>query len=179
MPFEFAYLNFIQENLRSKFMDQLMIHITYFGEYGLFWVLVALGLLFYKSTRKYGVILVIALILDIICINGIIKPLFQRIRPCYIHPIALLIEAPHGYSFPSGHAGACFAAAFALLFAKHKFWSAAMLLAVLVGFSRNYLYVHYPTDVLGGMVIGLFSGYLANYMYERNYLPVFITNMLR
>lgn len=179
MPFEFAYLNFIQENLRSSFMDKFMVFITYFGEYGIFWILVAIGLIFHKPSRKYGLVLATALIIDIVCLNGIVKPLVQRVRPCYINQIHLLITAPSGYSFPSGHSGVCFTAAFALLFAKNKNWIFAMILAVLVGFSRNYLYVHFPTDVLGGLVIGLFAGYLANYVYERDYLPTYVTNMFR
>ena len=179
MPFEFAYLNFIQQNLRSDFMDTFMVFITYFGEYGLFWIFVSIGLFFHKPTRKYGFILGLALIIDIICLNGIIKPLVQRTRPCYINPIELLIEAPDGYSFPSGHSGACFTAAFALLFANNKHWCYAMILAVLVGFSRNYLYVHFPTDVLGGVVIGFLAAYVANHIYTKNMIPQSIMDLLK
>ena len=179
MSFELTYLNFIQENLRSPFMDQFMVFITKFGEYGLFWILLSVGLLIKKSTRKWGLILCTALVIDIVLLNGIVKPLVARTRPCYINTaIELLVKAPSGHSFPSGHAGACFTAAFALLIGKNKYWAPAMILAVLVGFSRNYLYVHWPTDVLGGLVIGMIAGFMGNFMYINHLIPKFITNTL-
>jgi undecaprenyl-diphosphatase len=91
--------------------------------------------------------------------------------------IPLLIEAPTDYSFPSGHTIASFEAATVLLI-RHKKWGImAMVLAVLIAFSRLYLYVHYPTDVLSSIVLGIGIAFAANYfvnqgyaLYERNKL---------
>lgn len=102
-----------------------------------------------------------ALILDAILCNGILKNAFARVRPCDVNPaVDLLISRPEDYSFPSGHTAASFAAVSALFFAgEKKLWKPALLLAVLIAFSRLYLYVHYPTDVLGGIAVGVICGY--------------------
>ncbi|MDO4178343.1 MAG: phosphatase PAP2 family protein [Phascolarctobacterium sp.] len=167
MEFEFVILNFIQENLRSGFMDEFMIYSTYLGEYGLFWILVSVALLLYNPTKRFGILLSLALIIDFLLLNGFLKPFVHRLRPFYIQPIDLLIKTPSGYSFPSGHAGACFTAAFTLFLAHFKYWYVAMLLAIIVGFSRIYLYVHFPSDILGGFFVGLFAGYTANILYKK------------
>ena len=102
-----------------------------------------------------------ALILDLILCNGILKNLFHRVRPYDIRTsIELLVKRPLDYSFPSGHTAASFAAVVALSFAGEKrAWKAALVLACLIAFSRMYLYVHYPTDVLGGVLVGILAGY--------------------
>ena len=88
--------------------------------------------------------------------------LVRRIRPCDINDaIRLLIPYPSDYSFPSGHTAVSFAAASALYFAGEKYlWKAALVLAAFIAFSRMYLYVHYPTDILGGALLGILCGYL-------------------
>ena len=84
-----------------------------------------------------------------------------RIRPCDVNQtVQLLIARPADYSFPSGHTAASFAAVAALYFAgAKKWWKITLPLAILMAFSRMYLYVHYPTDVLGGMIVGCVAGY--------------------
>lgn len=88
--------------------------------------------------------------------------LVRRIRPCDINDaIRLLIPYPSDYSFPSGHTAVSFAAVSALYFAGEKYlWKAALVLAAFIAFSRMYLYVHYPTDILGGALLGILCGYL-------------------
>ena len=102
-----------------------------------------------------------ALVLDMVLCNGILKPLVGRARPFTANPsIQLLVSKPADYSFPSGHTAAAFAAVSALFFAgEKKIWKGALVLAVLIAFSRLYLYVHYPTDVLGGAVVGAFAAW--------------------
>lgn len=89
------------------------------------------------------------------------KNLFHRVRPYDIRTsIELLVKRPLDYSFPSGHTAASFTAVVALSFAGEKrAWKAALVLACLIAFSRMYLYVHYPTDVLGGVLVGIAAGY--------------------
>lgn len=114
-----------------------------------------------RDTRRTGIILLAALCVDIILCNGILKNLFCRIRPCDVNTsIQLLIARPDDFSFPSGHTAASFAAVAALYFSGEKrLWKLALVPASLIAFSRLYLYVHYPTDILGGILIGCVAGY--------------------
>lgn len=159
MGFEFAILNLIQ-GLRTPFLDTLMPMISSFG--GSVWIVLALVLLVRPQTRKAGIIVTAALLVDVLLCNGIIKHLVERTRPCDINTqIQLIVGRPHGFSFPSAHTAASFAAVAALYFSgMKKLWRPALLISCLVAFSRMYLYVHYPTDILGGIVFGSFSGYL-------------------
>lgn len=96
--------------------------------------------------------------------NVILKPLVARIRPYDVNTaVQLLVSKPVDYSFPTGHTAASFASVVALFMAgERKLWKTALVLAVLIAFSRLYLYVHYPTDVLGGLILGLIAGYLGS-----------------
>ena len=81
--------------------------------------------------------------------------------------VQLLVAKPRDYSFPSGHTAASFASVTALYLAgEKKMWKAALVLAVLIALSRLYLYVHYPTDIIGGVVFGSLSGYLGYKIVE-------------
>ena len=99
-----------------------------------------------------------ALCIDVIVCNGILKNLFARTRPFDVNEaVQLLITAPKDFSFPSGHTAASFAA-------EKKLWKVSLVLAVLIAFSRMYLYVHYPTDILGGVLVGLGAGAAGYYL---------------
>lgn len=104
--------------------------------------------------------------IDVIVCNGILKNLFARTRPFDVNEaVQLLITAPKDFSFPSGHTAASFAAVAALYFAgEKKLWKVSLVLAVLLAFSRMYLYVHYPTDILGGVLVGLGAGAAGYYL---------------
>lgn len=160
MSIDFAILDFIQEHLRNAFLDFLMPVITVLGDAGIFWILLAIVLLIYKKTRRVGVILAAALVMDLLLCNILIKPLVARTRPYDVNmSITLLIKKPIDYSFPSGHTAASFASVTALFLTKKKIlWEIALLLSCLIAFSRLYLYVHYPTDILGGILIGILAG---------------------
>lgn len=163
--FELKILDWIQDTLRSGFLDPIMKGITHLGDAGIFWIALAALLLIFRRTRPLGIAMGVALLLDLILCNGIVKPLVGRIRPYTLKGLDIypLVSPPSDPSFPSGHTAASFASAFALLFKKHplhKAWIPAMVLAALIAFSRLYLYVHFPTDVLGGIVIGLIVGFL-------------------
>jgi len=135
--------------------------ITDLGNAGFIWIVLTLMLFISKKYRKVGATMLIALMLDVTVCNVILKPLIARIRPCDINTsVHLLISRPTDYSFPSGHTAASFAAVSALYFSKRKFWIPAFFLAILIAFSRLYLYVHYPTDILAGALIGMIIGYI-------------------
>ena len=111
----------------------------------------------------------VALIVDLIICNVILKPIVARIRPYSINQTVQLLVTPlKDYSFPSGHTAASFASVSALYFAGRKRMAAgALIVSVLIAFSRMYLYVHYPTDVLGGLIIGLLCGWIAEYDHPK------------
>lgn len=131
--------------------------------------MLALVLILIPKTRKIGLAVMVAVILDSVLCNVILKNIFVRPRPCDVNTaINLLIPRPLGYSFPSGHTSASFAAVSALYFSgENKIWKAALALAILIAFSRMYLYVHYPTDVLGGILVGIFCGYVGNAFFDK------------
>lgn len=157
---EIKILDLIQE-IRTPVGDQVMCFVTNLGNAGMIWIVIAVVLFLFPKTRKSGAVMMMALVLDVILCNGILKNVFARVRPCDVNTaVQLLIPRPDDYSFPSGHTAASFAAVTALFFAgEKKIWKPALVLAVLIAFSRLYLYVHYPTDILGGIVVGAVCGY--------------------
>ena len=102
----------------------------------------------------------VSLLLEVLCCNVILKPLVARVRPFDVNTaVQLLIARPTDFSFPSGHTGASFAVVSALYFSKNRLWMPSLILAMLIAFSRLYLYVHYPSDVLAGALIGIMAGW--------------------
>lgn len=159
MDWEFQLLDWIQ-TLRNPALDGFFSNITHVG--GVVWIVWALVLLCVPKTRKAGVILSFALLADLILCNGLLKPLVGRIRPYDVNDtIALIVAKEKDFSFPSGHTAICFAGTTAIYLAKQiKMGHIALGIAILVAISRMYLYMHYPTDVLGGMVVGVIAGFL-------------------
>ena len=160
ISFDLPILDWIQANLQSGFMDKFMPFITIFGDAGIFWMVWAGVLLIFRKTRKMGIGMFIAMILGLLVCNITLKPLVARIRPYDLQleefgvTIKLLSGAMHDFSFPSGHTIASFEAAVVLLKNSKKMGIPAMVLAVLISFSRLYLYVHYPTDVIASVILG-------------------------
>ena len=160
---EFSILDFIQNQFRTSFGDFVMPLISKLGNGGIIWLVLSGLLCVFPKYRKAGVTMLTALALDVLLCNVMLKPLVGRMRPFTVNTgVDLLINAPKDFSFPSGHTAASFAAAFALLFVKNKLWIPSMILASLIAFSRLYLYVHYPTDVLAGILLGLIVSVAAN-----------------
>lgn len=161
MNFELSILDAIQLHLRCGFLDKAMPLVTALGNGGAIWIGCAGLLLLIPQTRKQGIALALGLAIEVLCCNVILKPLVGRIRPCDVREaVQLLVARPTDYSFPSGHTGASFAAVSALCFSKSKLWIPSFVLSVLIAFSRLYLYVHYPSDVLAGILIGIMAGYM-------------------
>ncbi len=159
--FELGFLDFIRENIACSFLDKVMPIITSLADAGIFWIVIAVVMLCFKKTRKTGLTVGIALIFGLAIGNGMLKPLIGRVRPYDVKGIEPIIEKLHDGSFPSGHTLASFEAAGALMLRDKRFGIPALILAVVIAFSRLYLYVHYPTDVLGGIVLGLLFAFLA------------------
>lgn len=165
--FEVQILLWIQENLRG-FMDGFWVFVTSLADKGWFWILVALALLIFKKTRTTGVTVLLALVFNHILTNEILKDVIGRPRPYTVSTeIVTLIKQLSSYSFPSGHTSTSFAAAFVLFrMLPKKFGVPALVLAGMIGFSRLYVGVHYPTDVLGGIIVGFMCSVWAHYIVQ-------------
>lgn len=168
MGIEIQILDWIQ-NIRTPFGDIIVPLISGLGNAGIIWIALTIVLLVIPKTRRSGLIMALALIADLILCNGILKNLVARTRPYDVNTaVNLLIEKPVDYSFPSGHTAASFAAVTALYLAgEKKLWKPALVLSVLIAFTRMYLYVHYPTDILGGIAVGIISGYIGFFIAGR------------
>lgn len=164
---EFEILYFIN-NLHTPLLDKIMVFFTNLGDAGIMWIVIALGLLFMKKTRKCGMLMLASMVLGLIIGNVSLKNLIQRERPCWIDTnILLLIPNPTDYSFPSGHTLASFEAAIMILLHNKKWGIPAIVLAILISFSRMYLFVHFPTDILGGIIIGTMISIAVYCGYEK------------
>lgn len=158
MDWEFTLLDWIW-GLHTPLGDILMKFFSWLGEFGLIWIVLAAVLLCIPKYRKIGLVAAAALLVDLLLCNILLKPIIARTRPYDINTLVELIVAkPHDYSFPSGHTAAAFAVVSAMFFVKNRLWIPTGILAVLIAFSRMYLYVHYPTDIIGGIVVGIVSG---------------------
>lgn len=166
MPFEFAFLDWLQ-TLHTPVMDALAIFFDASGAHGELWIALTAVLLCFRRTRRAGVAMALALILHLLACNLLLKPFFARLRPCDLRTVAMLVPRPNGYSFPSGHSSSAFAAAMALWRADRRWGTPALVLAAFIGFTRMYLYVHFPTDVLAGLVLGCCLGAAAAWMAGR------------
>lgn len=148
--------------LQCMLLDKLAVWISFPGNGGLGFILLAILLLCFKKTRLLGAVMATALALDGLLVNVCLKPLIDRARPYELGVALNLITAhPNDPSFPSGHTAAAFAAAVALLPGPKKAYRGMLIYAALMGLSRLYLLMHYPTDVLAGAVCGVLCGLLA------------------
>lgn len=175
VSFDLPILDWIQEHLQCTFLDKTMPIVTLFGDGGVFWIGVAVLLLFFAKYRKTGFSMGMALVLGLVVCNITLKPLVARIRPYdfqlqeFGREISLLISAQHDFSFPSGHTIASFEACTVLLLHDKRMGIPATVLAILIAFSRLYLYVHYPTDVLVSLVLGIAFGLLGSFLVNLIY----------
>ena len=157
MMMDQGILLWIQDVLRNDFLTPIFTFITRLGDAGAIWIVISIGLLFHQKTRKIGIMALCSLVAAFIIDNMILKNLIGRIRPYeMLSGLECLIDKPNDFSFPSGHTGSSFAVASILLLGlPKKYGIPAMILAALIGFSRLYVGVHYPTDVLCGAIIGI------------------------
>lgn len=164
---EFALLDWIQAHLRCGLLDAVMPLVSRICDHGEVWILLALILLAIRRTRPHGTAVSCGLVLDLVACNLLLKPLFGRVRPFALQPaVALLVEPPLDAAFPSGHTAASFAAVFALKASGSCLWKPALALALVIAFSRLYLYVHWPSDVLGGALLGSAVGWMGAKLTE-------------
>ncbi|MEC4271911.1 phosphatase PAP2 family protein [Adlercreutzia sp. R25] len=165
---ELAVLDAIQL-MHTPWLNSVVAAYTSTSNAGQIWILLGLVLALIPKTRRLGIAVLVALVIGAVITSGIIKPLLMRPRPCDVNPfVDMIVPRPHGSSFPSGHTTAAFAAFGALLFSKgpRPLVIAVGIAAALMAFTRLYCYVHYPTDVLAGLIVGLLAGLAAAKIVE-------------
>jgi len=169
IDFEGSILLWIQNNLRSGFLDPIMKAITMLGDKGLIWILITLALLIARRTRKLGVMCAASMVFGLIVTNLIIKNWAARIRPYeMVQGLNCIVPLAKDWSFPSGHTTNSLACAWVLFRRAPKKWGVpALVLAILISLSRLYVGIHYPTDVIGGAVIGIGSACLAMWLVPK------------
>lgn len=160
VSFDLPILDWIAANLWCPALDVLMPVITLLGDAGIFWIAVSVLFMITKKYRKIGIGMMFALMMGLLVCNVWLKPTIGRIRPYdfqlqhFGKEIPLLAGGMHDFSFPSGHTIASFEAAVVILLGNKKLGIPAIILASLIAFSRLYLYVHYPTDVIFSVILG-------------------------
>ncbi len=158
MQWEIEFLLWLQEVMPFK---SLFAMITHLGDAGMFWIGFGFYLFFVQKDKNTALHLAFAIGLMALIVNFGLKPTIARVRPFDVYPMDLLVNAPKDFSFPSGHTAVSFASAYVLTACYPQFKIPAYILAGLIGISRMVLFVHYPTDVLGGLVIGLICGFIS------------------
>ena len=142
--------------------------VSSLGNGGLIWLFLSAVMLLREKSRKQGVVLLVGLAAGFVLGNLLLKPLIARPRPNWVNlGVELLIDNPLDFSFPSGHTLSSFVAAFLISMDNHKFGYAAIPFAALMAFSRLYLYVHYPSDVLAAVVLAFFIALAVHRLFYR------------
>lgn len=155
---DLAILHWMQSTLANPFLDAMFSFITKLGDHGAIWIVIAVILICTKKNRVWGITMLIAVGCSWFIGDQIIKNIIARPRPFIEDPtLTLIIAPPSGYSLPSGHSSSSFCAATVLSFALlNRGWKAGgWALAVLIAFSRVYLCVHNPSDVIAGAAFGV------------------------
>ena len=149
-------LYYIQNNLRTPFLNEFMTNFTSLGNMGLIWIGLTLLMLIYPKSRKAGICSTISMILCALSVNLVIKNVVARTRPYETYELVrCLIPPENDYSFPSGHTSIAFASMLPVYcMLGKKIGILAIIAATLMAVSRLYVCVHYPSDVLVGLIIG-------------------------
>lgn len=153
---DFRILGFIQEKMRCKALDCIMPKISMLGNFGIIWIICVIMLISSNKYEDTGEQITIGLIVGILLGNVLLKHIFARPRPCWVdRDKPLLIKEPKDYSFPSGHTLSSVIAASVLIHTNLLLGMIALAICLLILFSRMYLFVHYPSDIFGGALLGI------------------------
>jgi undecaprenyl-diphosphatase len=160
------------QGIRNGFFDFIVPLYTTLGEWAIMWIVIGLVMMIFKKYRKCGFFVLVSLLLGLLICNIALKNIIARDRPCYLVPLEFwesikLVGDPSEFSFPSGHSVSSMAAAFTIFLHHKKLGKVAVALAILMGLSRLYVFVHFPTDVYGGLLIGAAIAYAVYYIQNK------------
>lgn len=167
--FDAGVLLFIQEFVRNRFLTPVLVFITGLGDAGMIWIAISLAFLCFRKTRRIGCMSLLALFFSLCVNNLLLKQIVARTRPYdAIHGLVPLVARLKDFSFPSGHSAAAFSAAgvFVRMLPK-RFGIPLLLFAIVIALSRLYVGVHYPSDVLCGVLSGILLSYAAQFCVEK------------
>ena len=165
---DFSVLYFVQQNLRCGFLDSVTAFLSVVFNAGIAWFVICAVLAFFRKSRYASVVMLCAVLLAFLIGELAMKNVICRVRPCNVDTdILLAVARPESYSFPSGHTGSSFAAATALFLCNKKLGIPALILAFIVALSRVYLFVHYPTDVMVGAVLGAACALAVYFLFRK------------
>ena len=164
-------LLWLREMVCHPALDGVMKFVSKLGDHGMIWIVIGVLFLLMGFWKKVwfrnGFLLLFSLLADLILCNKLLKPLFDRTRPYYVLDYEPLIPPVGDASFPSGHTAVSFAAATAIYAINKKWGIAAYAFAVLMGFSRLYLGVHFPLDVFCGAIVGTVAAKLVLFLAKK------------
>lgn len=165
--FDLYILHLTEDHLQNPLLTFFFKIFTYASEMGAIWVTAAIIILITKKYRKNGFITIVSLLLCFVFTNLILKNTIARPRPFSIDDFSLLIPKPSEFSFPSGHSAISFCGAYSLSYTNRKWTPFVYIIAVLTAFSRIYFTVHYPTDVIGGIIIGTLCSVFTIFVFKK------------
>ncbi|MBO6260463.1 MAG: phosphatase PAP2 family protein [Lachnospiraceae bacterium] len=159
-------LSFLYAIPHNEILDKFFLLVTAIaGSYGQIWLIVGVALLFFKKTRRAGAAVLLSYVFVFVLGQYVLKNLFDRPRPCHVdQAFQLLVDRPSSSSFPSTHSAWSFAAATAIFMRHRKAGIPVFIVAAIIAFSRMYLFLHFPTDVLVGIVFGVVVGLAATFI---------------
>ena len=163
---EFSFLYAIP---RSGVLDHFFLTVTKtVGSYGQLWLVIGILLILFRKTRRMGAAVLLSYVGVLVFGELLLKHLIFRPRPCQMDmSFQLLVERPVSSSFPSTHTAWSFGAATVIFMKYRKAGAVVLFAAALIAFSRLYLFLHFPTDVLFGILLGIGMGIAAHYLTER------------
>lgn len=153
-------------SIRSKKLNRIMIFITHLGTGGILWLFLSC-VFFLMNERKVSLNIIFALFINGIVCNLTLKPLLKRKRPSWIENVELLIKNPTDFSFPSGHTTSSFAAAVTIFYYYKYLGIFLIIIALLIGFSRIYHFVHHPSDVIIGIILGIIIAIVSHSIFHK------------
>ncbi len=156
----------------SPMLDIPMLAVTLVSTYALIWFVIAFLMTCTDRNRRIGIAIIVSLVVTFIVVDVLVKPCIGRIRPFEFTDIQLIVDTPRSYSFPSGHSAYAFAGATVIAYYNRRWGIVALIFAAIVGFSRLYLYVHWPTDVIAGAIVGSAIALFCIWFLSR-YVPYF------
>ena len=164
---ELQILHAIQ-GIHQDWLTEILRFLTTIGESGAVWIVLSIILACIPKTRKCGLTMMLAMAITYLLGNLFLKNVIARPRPCAVDPsVTLKIPYPSEYSFPSGHTSNGFTAAVTIFYYYRKAGIVSLVMAAVIAFSRLYFFVHYPTDILGGLVLGTLDALLAVWIVKK------------